>query len=348
MPATHDLIDPDYYNDMQLKIRRVLGDGKSDGFGWLGYGQTVLSSQVSTSDKVSVQQYSDLRYDIWNAYNHLNNALPSGSSQVNMLEVTERKKIRYMDPTSSTTPTMPVDKWGAFVNTIYANARNLAVAGQRRTVNHGSSFATWPNATYGDNWSDSVICIVQVQFSDLDESRHFFNSGSSIDITSTRTGGSSTNQNASWTSILTSAGTQKFSGNHPGTGAGPTFNGSNFYKTTSSFTNPFVDVVGSSPYSLNRYKIFARTPNQANPYLTGADTIEFRIEFIDDHEEQGGPPVGGPLNPGDGGFGPDVVDGQITVTVQTTEATGTLQPATSGNFNIATPTVNIGAVIEVS
>jgi len=78
MPATHELIDPDYYNDMQLKIQRVLGDGRPDGFGWLGYGQPVLSSQVSTSDRVTVQQYSDLRYDICNAYTHLNKALPSG------------------------------------------------------------------------------------------------------------------------------------------------------------------------------------------------------------------------------------------------------------------------------
>jgi len=347
MPATHDLIDPDYYNDMQLKIQRVLGDGITDGFGYLGYGQPVLSSQVSTSNKVTVEQYSNLRYDIWNAWNHLNNALPSGSNEVNMLEVTERKKIRYQAPASGG-PSMPVDKWGAFVNSIYSNARNLAVAGQRRTVNHGSSSLTWPNATYGDNWSDSVICSVFVLFSSLDDSRHFFNSGSSIDITSTRTGGSVTNQNTSWTSILNSAGTQKFSGNHPATGSGPTFTGGNFYKCTSTFQQPYVDVVGSSPYSLNRYRIFARTPNQANPHLTGADTIEFRVEFIDDHEEQGGPPAVGPSNPGDGGFGPDVVDGQITVTVQTTEATGTLQPGGAGSFDIATPIVNIGQVVEVS
>ena len=346
MPATHELIDPDYYNDMQLKIQRVLGDGKSDGFAWLGYGQPVLSSQVSTSDRVTIEQYSNLRYDIWNAWNHLNNALPSGSTQVNMLEVTERKKIRYQAPAASGNA-MPVDKWASFVNTIYATARNLAVTGQRRTVNHGTVQRTWPDPTYGDNWSDSLTCTIYVLFSNLDESRYFFNSGSSIDITTTRSGGSSTNQNASWTSILNTAGTQKFSGNHPGTGAGPTFTGSNFYKCTSTFQDPYVDVVGSSPYSLNRYRIFARTPNQANPQLTGADTIEIRVELIDDHEEQGGPPEFGPSNAGDGSFGPDVVDGQVSISVQTTEATGTLQPGGAGSFDIVTPVVNIGSIIEV-
>jgi len=121
-----------------------------------------------------------------------------------MLEVTERNKIKYQAPASGG-PSQPVDKWAAFVNDIYANARNLAVAGQRRTVNHGTVQRTWPDATYGDNWSDSLTCTIFVLFSDLDESRHFFNSGSSIDVTTTRSGGSSTNQNASWTSILNAA-----------------------------------------------------------------------------------------------------------------------------------------------
>jgi hypothetical protein len=347
MPAVNDKIDVDYYNDLQTKIQRVLNDGLSDGLLYLGYGQPTRSDQVTTSDKITVEQYSDLRYDIWNSYNHLYNTIPSGATEVNVNLVTQSNVITYQSPASTVSNTVPVDKWASFVNTIYSNARNLAVAGQRRTVNHGTQSHVWPSATYGDDWSDAVTCTITVTFPSTDAARYFFNSGSSVDITSTRSGGTSNNQNTSWTNILTTVGTQKFSGAYPNTtGVGPTFDGSNFYKCTSIFTQPFVNVAGSSPYSLNRYKIWARTPNHANPHLTGADVIEFLVEFIDDHEEQGGPPVSGPSNPGDGGFGPDFVDGQITVSCQTTEATGSLQP--SGSFDIATPSVVIGPVQEVS
>jgi len=344
--ALYSTIDKTYYNDLQRRIANVLGSPTTL---YEGYGQTVQSSQVDTGDKVTVEEYSLLRYDIWNAYNHINNSIPSSATQVNVNQVTVSDKIRYQSPAQVVSNTVPNEKWEAFVGSIETNRRTLAVDGQRRSVNHGVSSESWISAasTYGPHWSDEVTCVINVEFTSEEAARYFFNSGSSIDIRTERTGGSSTNHNASWTSVLNAAGTVQFGGFAPGTDPVAGARGSNFWRCQSAYSGtPYFEATGSSPYALNRYRLFARTPGVANPYADGARSIEILVQLQDRHEEDGGPPRQGPSNPGDGGFGPDVVDGTISVYVSTTEATGTLQPAGQGNFDIETPTVTIGSVVE--
>ena len=53
---------------------------------------------------------------------------------------------------------------------------------------------------------------------------------------------------------------------------------------------------------------------------------------------------GTPVQPGV--LGPDTVDGTIALTVQTVKASGVLEPAASGNFEVSTPTVTIGSIVN--
>ena len=51
------------YNDIQAKVAGVLGVGSGNS----GYGQTVFSNQITTSNRVSVTDWTTLKYDIINA-----------------------------------------------------------------------------------------------------------------------------------------------------------------------------------------------------------------------------------------------------------------------------------------
>ena len=319
------------YNAIQSDISNVLGTGA----GQYGYGQPVLSSQVTESDVVTVNEYSALRYDIINAYTHLNNGPPS-----NVDEQALGKSIRY----SATDE--PIDYWQSVATGIVTNARNLAVAGQRITVNHGTVTEDWPGP-YGTNWSDALYATVIVTWTSAENARHFFNAGGSIDITSSRAGGSSNNQNTSWTSLLSTAGTRRFGGNTPGTGVNPN-DGSNYFRLSAARQN-WSTVTASSPYALNTWEIDAKTldvPVVTDNSAGVSRRIEFYVKWIDDHVALGGEPdqpAGRKV--GAGTFGPDVVDGTMSLTVITTEPSGVLQPSPgAGNFEVESPSVSIGAI----
>jgi len=310
------------YNNIQTKIARVLGTGDTN----YGYGQVVQSTQVTTSNKVTVEQYAALRYDIINAYYHLNGANPS-----NVDAKTSGDTIRYSASDE------PVVYWETVTDGI--TTTRLGAPANPRTVNHGTTTETWPG-TYGASWSDTLFAQVDVTFTTAAKARHFFNSGSTIEFTSSRTGGSTTAQNTSWTSLLSTAGTRIFGGNQPGTGLNPN-DGTNYFRCSNVAQNWSV-VTASSPYALNSWRISVRTPGVADNSAGTASTLTFRVEWIDDHFALGGAPAIGPT--GSGTFGPDEVDGQIALTVVTKEATGTLVPVSAGTFDIETPTITVTAI----
>lgn len=314
--ATYDKIKPTEYNVIQNTVATVLGTGS----GQYGYGQTVQSSQVDISKKVTVAQFANLRYDILNAYDHLYATTPSG---VNAKTVSE--KIKF------STTTEPITYWQTVANGIVSVARQPAIATRRRTVNHGTTNTTWPGP-YGATWNTRLVALVTVSFTSASQARAFWNSGSSFDFTSTRSGGSSTAQNTSWTNLLNASGTPQFGGNFPGAGVSPQ-NGFNAYRLTNAYVNPAFTFTASSPYALNTWRIYARTVDVTNNSSGTARQFEFRVEWNDDHVGLGFPTVG-----------PDSVDGTMSLNVTTTEATGTLVPAGLGNFSIETPSVFVGGI----
>lgn len=314
------------YNAIQADIEQILGTGS----GQYGYGQTVFSSQVTTSDVVTVNEYAALRYDIINAYKHLFNATPPNVDAKILGET-----IRYSNTDE------PINYWANVTNSIETNRRNLAVAGQRSTTNHGTETFT---GTWGANSTPQLYCNVTVEFLTSENARFFFNSGGSINFTSSRTGGSTTAQNTSWTSLLSTAGTRTFGGNTPGTGVNPN-DGTNWFRMSNT-PQEWSSVVASSPYALNEWNILANTGDGVSDNSSGSSRIiNFDIYWLDNHVALGGPSAtGSPVQPG--GFGPDAVDGTISLTVQTIEAAGVLDPVGSGNFEVETPTVTIGTIIN--
>jgi hypothetical protein len=327
------------YNFMQNEVARVLGNGVAN----FGYGQPLQSSQVSLSSRITVNEISALRNDIINCYRHIYGTVPVGlsnpqvgelikwtpigtlSSEYNVAEFNQ-DEFNVVSPTAS--DISPFNQFPIFASDIVNNRfspspfleDNLAQPQNTRST-------TWPG-DFGPYWRTTIECRVLVSFPTANDARYFFNTGGQIKFSSTRTGGSSTDQNNIWSSFLqNTVGLQGFGGNFPSSGIGD-LDGGNFYRLRNNFTSPYYNVTSSGAYSFNRFRLWARTidaPNNDNS-AGGATSIEFLIEWVDDSVGTGG--------------GPDQVDGTINLFVRESKVT---DPPT-GIFTIQSPSVSMGRI----
>ena len=314
--AVNDKITQSEYNNIRNKLVTALGTGASD-YGW---GQTIVSSAMDVTKKVTINEWTNLGYDIINAYKHITGNTPA------IATVAEGGTVRYSTALTPSAADAPVTQYDQWANTILSN--RFTVAGtQSYTTNKGTTSQTWPGV-YGSNWVSRLQCTITVTFANSNQARYFFNSGGEIRISASQSGGSAIPQNTSWRNLLSAAGTRTFSATQPNTGLDPNDN-TNFYRCTNAYS-VWYSTTASSPYSLNTYRISARTPAVVDNSTGTASTIEFYIEWIDNHTGIAG--------------GPDYVDGTFSVNASILTATGTLVPASAGSFTITEPTVTLGAI----
>ena len=329
------------YNSVQSKIAQVIGTG-SGNFGW---GQPFSSSQVNDLNRITVNEWANLRNDIQTAHRHVTGSLPS------IVEKNVGDTVRYSDagttPQQATEPVEQYDRWADFV----INNRFSVGPGQSLTETKGSQSRTFAGPLGppggGDVWSNRLECTITVSFTDENNMRWFFNSGGEIRITSSRTGGSSNAQNNSWSSLLDTASNGEpnnlacgedddpftgpiFGGQLPSAGFSP-MDGRNFHRLTSSYQVWFA-VAASSPYTLNRWQLSAR---QSSP-----TQVQFLVEWIDGYVDPDTSTTDGSTytNPFQNLPG-DEVDGTITVAVTARRPCGPLIPSSLGNFSVQSPTV---------
>lgn len=323
------------YNTVQSDINTILGTGSGN----FGYGQPILSSQVSESNSVTVNEYAALRFDIINAYKHLFNSLPP---DVDAQTIGATVRFDSVAPDAA-----PISYWQSVVTSISTNRLALAVSGQRATINHGTtnfSSAWGSSAPVGS--TPQLTCQVDVEWPTSEQARHFFNTGSSIQFTSSRTGGSTSAQNTSWTTLLSTAGARIFGANTPGTGTSPN-DGQNWFRARNT-ADTWSNSTASSPYALNEFKITVQTtdtPTVSSNSTGSSRKLRFQVYWNDNHFPLGGATASGTPTVA-GGYGPDTVDGTISLTVQTIKASGVLEPTASGNFEVSTPTVTIGSIVN--
>lgn len=307
------------YNDIRNKVIDVLGGGAGN----FGYGQPIRSSLVTESNKVTVNEWTNLYYDIVNCYVH-----QTGSAPPAITTAVEGATVRS-NPTNS-----PYTQYDTFANTIVSN--RFAIT-QSATTANGTISQVWPGP-YGTVWSGTLQATVSISFANATAARYFFNSGGQIRFTSSRSGGASSRaQNISWTSILSGAGTRSFGGALPNAGIDPN-DGTNFYRLSSAYQE-WTRAAGSSPYTSNVYRILAKC-NVGDNSAGTATTVDFLIQWIDGYVDPGDYYLDSPNDN-------DEVDGTIALSVSTLYATGVLVPAGSGNFAVSTPTVSLGAITPV-
>lgn len=343
--AVNDKIRLSDYNDIRNKVIAILGSGS----GTSGYGQPIRSSAVGVSTKVGVNDWGNLYYDIYNAYYHQTGSVPSTGS------IVENDTVRFAAD-------KPNDLYNTLADTI-TNNKFVIAGSQSATRSKGSSSQVWPGP-YGNFWNTLAQCTITVTFSSAAQARYFFNSGGQIRFTTSRSGGASSGQNTSWTDLLNSISSINggvgpvFGGVIPAAGTEPN-DGQNYYRLSNAYA-AWYTASASSPYSVNYFRIFARSPN-AGDNSNGTDNqVQFLVYWADDYID---PPIapgssfpqGTPVGDGLAGGGvqtatpadfppDDVVNGTLTIAVSTLFATGTLVPAGAGSFAVEDPTVTIGAI----
>ena len=297
------------YNNIRNKVASVLGTGSVD----YGYGQNVQSSAVSVESRVTVNDYANLRYDLINAWTHQFGSAPA------LFSASDSDTIR------ANSLDAPYTQYDSYADVLVAN-RFRVHSSQAISVVKSNKSTTWPDATYGSQWTSLVSSTATVTFTTAAKARAFFNSGGEIRFTSTRTGGTTVgsiaSQNNAWTTLLTSIGTVGFGGQKPNSGLEPN-DGLNYYRL-SNVLQPWINISASTPYSANTFKISAKTVGVVDNSSGTATSLEFLVEWVDGHL---------------GGTNPDGVDGTLNLAVASLESSGVLQPSGAGTFAVESPTI---------
>ena len=332
--AVNDIIKESDYNAIRNKLVSVMGTGSAD-YGW-GQDSKILSSAVAVGSKVSMNDWGKLRYDIINAYVHLYGTTPT------TVQTAEGDRIRYTGTFTPDTGALdsPVYQYNRWVDTIVAN-RFLLGSGQSIDTVDVTTVRHYNMSTLGTYWTTSISCEIKIEFASANDARYFFNSGSTIRITSSRATATVNAQNTAWTSLLSSAGTRSFGGNTPGTGTTPA-NGTNWYRLGNA-DQAWYTLSSSSPYGSNSYKLYGRCDvanNSTGTAKIGYFVVQFNDGYVDPDVRSGHPDLSHP--PG------DRVDGSFNVVVDCLYPSGIFVPTGTGNFTITPPTVTFSQTITGS
>ena len=252
------LPDTSSFNAMQARVSRILEIGDGD----YGYGQIALSQQLDGVTPANLLDFQNLRTDILAAKQH----------QVGVLTTL---------PITPITNAITAAQWTAF-NTV------LTQVEANRTVTPPSAQAARDmlvSDTITTDWNGTTTQVVTVEFVDEDAIRNYFNTGSSIEFSASRSAGASTTKNSSWTGLLTNIGVISFkrsvttSTKAVGTSIG-------YSRLTDSYQVVFQKVT-TDTLKPNTYKLSAR--------LVDSKTIEFTVEFTDGSTSLSDPNVNGTL-----------------------------------------------------
>jgi hypothetical protein len=281
------------YNGIRNLIVSVLGSGSGN----TGYGQDTTAPQVAIGERILLDNWLRLRNDLIKARQHQTGVDEQGSLSLpnTSTVITEALRLQYSN----------------YANQI--NTDRFAVATNQRTVE------TVATAQRTAAWNGTLNNVVTVTFSSADQARYFFNSGGQFMITSSRSGGSGSSKNNTWTTMLDQSGTiymdhttTASSGSSPGS----TY-GLGFYDLTYSDQVIYWKPAPAGVYAENDYYIYARLAGSGNQ-------IVFTVQYRDD--DTGDQTGVGPAED-------ENVDGTLTNTVQIIRATGS-------NVSVGAPSVS--------
>lgn len=300
-----DVITATDYNNFVANVNAVIGTGSGD----KGYGLSEVST-VSQGGTIQASDWNSLLAGLQKAANHQGTTLTNASNTV-----------------STGGNIVPLSNLDTDIGLIDTN-RLTASGGNMSTGVAGVT------STRTTSWNTSVTHTFTVTYASANAARHFFNSGGKIKMAFARSGGSSTNQNTSWTNLFSDLGTVSLNAN--GTtisGSSQGGNGANgsrgFHQLNATPAEILNTTSSTADYTANDLDIKAS--------LSGA-VVTVTIVLNDDHVAETGTYTGGGLgsapNEGTGWTGSDSVDGTLTSTV-------TFDKADNASYvQVASPTFN--------
>lgn len=294
MTIGSEILASDYVT-IQNNAQSILGTGSAS----QGYGQAISSSDVFTGNQITKAQWDLLRYDIVNIRVHQDGVLPTIVT-VNVGD--------------------PIGFGAGAPNTNYRTLMETAIANRFNVASNQSAISAINTITYSSSWSTTAQATITATFSTANEARYFFNSGGKIRITTSRSGGTVSQQNNAWTNLLNSVGMQEF-----GAATNPFVN---FYTLTNSY-QIFYQSSATTPYSANNYRLEARCNVSDNSNGT-ATIVEIKVTLNDAYVDLGLPAPG------------DSVTGTLTMVFEELKAVGQLIP--SGSFTITSPSYSVSSI----
>ena len=236
----------------------LMGTGSST----RGYGQTTFGSGVTTSTTIGPNDFNNIRYDLLNASAHQN-----GSASALALAGTVSGQLLN---------TTDANNFASYASTIDSDRFNCH-SSRKTTMAFGSNSRT-------SSWASVVTASYSLYHVNSDYRRWFWNGGGKIRISSSRTDGAPSAQNAAWSSLLTSAGTQEFGGSA--------------YESWGSSTLLY-SINSSAPYASNRYQIFVQRISTSQEVFT----LVWEDPYVDP-------------TPGEPPLPEDIVDGTLSYSVE--------------------------------
>lgn len=168
------ILDDDY-NGFKDSVNTMWSTGSGDA----GYGQTAISA-VSAGSTISATQWASLLNPITSAASHQGATI-----------------------TSITNPSA-----GGTISAFTALNSNIsAVTGATRHNAVASGSDSSATTTTTSAWTTSATTTKTITFATADQYRYFFNAGGMIRMSWARSGGTTSDQNTSWTNMLSVAGT---------------------------------------------------------------------------------------------------------------------------------------------
>lgn len=231
------------YNAIQAKINLVLGVGTGD----YGYNQSVSSSQVSVSNKITAVQWNALRTDLLRARQHQTGLDESG----NLALPTTSTTIKESDRAA----------YSNFADTITTNRLITPPSGQ-------ATLGTLNTSTRTNPWSSTISHTVTMNFTSVNAARAFFNSGSNLKFSASFTNYTSDTSllvNQSWATLLTNMGIITFnaySTTNTGTGTPQAIGYYNLTTSNQLIFTKFVEASNPSYYP-NQYDLYVRQGTSA-------------------------------------------------------------------------------------
>lgn len=325
--AKGDKITASRFNAIRATTIGIMGVGS----GQTGYGQAVVSTAAVSGQAISSTVFNNLRTDMGKAYTHqTNSAIVNAAASV----VANQNPPNLELITGSTQISEDIlTQYENFVNNVTTgiNARK-AVAAAAQLDTAVSTSTTRTTAWGGTSQVQTVSHTVTLTFngytqstltvSSADHIRCFFNAGGKILVTASRTGGTASAKNTTWSSMLSGFGTLSF-GSTASTisgsvNAGGSVNSSLgfFGLTVGAAATTLLSQPGTAGvYAENDYIVQVSRPT--------TNTLAFTITFRDDDTgDQTG--IGAPVD--------ESVDGTLTSTVSITRPAGASVdvPAPSG------------------
>jgi hypothetical protein len=265
--ATGDIITATRYNQIQATVSSVLGVGAGDS----GYGQQISSFQISQTQTVTADHINRLRTDMLTCYIHQKGT----NTGFNLPLIVAGADLISDAP--SLVGKKEYESYPILANMLLLDRNNYTSQSQLNnfSLEANKLVSVRTNSWGGTSQLQSVFHEIKVQFSNANERRYFFNTGSEIRFTATLSnfpGGEGQDKFNNWVGMFSGMGAISFSSSKTtSTGTGTASLLGNF-NLTQAYQIIFVKS-GSGLYSDNTYIIKAKEIDSR--------TLSFLIEFND-------------------------------------------------------------------